>query len=248
MRNTNKVMVVELVLGVALSLGMNVALHSAGWAKKSKPADPKPSVIGDAMQIQGTAGELDAGQVERLFREHQPELRRCYDDVSSQFHYVGGRMQVKVVVLPSGQIKTVTIPESNIGCREVERCVAGVIEKLHFPVPKGGEGEVTYPFECAARTRVGSWQSERIAAQLGKRRSGITGCKGKAGSAPVSALHATLYVGPGGKATSIGFSADLPLDEKLTSCVSKQLLGVQYDDPLGQMVKVSFDLGNLQTP
>ena len=30
MRNTNKEMVVELVLGIALSLGMNVALHSAG--------------------------------------------------------------------------------------------------------------------------------------------------------------------------------------------------------------------------
>lgn len=248
MRNKTKGMVAGLLL-----LGGSIGLGPMVEAKKPKPpAEAKPPVVGDTMQIQGTAGEMDAGQVEKLFQQHQPELRRCYDDVAGQLHYVGGRMQVKVLVLPSGQPKSVTITESNLGCREVERCVAGVIEKLKFPAPKGGEGEVTYPFECAARTRVGSWPGERVAAQVDKRRGAIKGCKGKAGTAPVSSLHATMYIGPGGKATSVGFSADAPLDEKLTSCVSKQLLGAQYDDPLGQMVKVSFDLGsghgNEQTP
>lgn len=245
MRKTNQVMAVGLMV-----LFGAAGVHPASWAKKPKPGESKPPApaIGDAMQIQGTAGEMDTAQVEKLFREHQPELRHCYEEIAGQLHYVGGRMQVKVQVLPTGQIKSVTIPESNLGCREVERCVAGVIEKLHFPAPKGGEGEVTYPFECAARTRVGSWPGERVASQIEKRRTALNGCKGKAGSATVSALHTTLYVGPGGKATSVGFSADAPLDEKLTSCVSKQLLGVQYDDPLGQMVKVTFDLGNLQTP
>lgn len=213
------------------------------WAKKPpKPEPPPPAADSNAMQIQGTLGELDAGQVERLLQEQRGAMRRCYDEAATNLHYLGGRLELKVQVAPSGQPKAVTVTESSLGNFEVERCLVSVLSKLRFPQPKGGDGEVTYPFEAAARTPVGSWQGARITAAVAKKRGAMKSCPG---FAKASGLRATLYVGPGGKATSAGFSAETPLDDKLVRCVAKQLLAVQYDDPLGQMVKVSFDFKEL---
>jgi hypothetical protein len=95
---------------------------------------------------------------------------------------------------------------------------------------------------------VQSWPGARIVSSLEKKKAALKGCKARSGSAPPSALHATLYIGPGGKATSVGFAADSPLDDKTTSCVAKVLLAAQYDDPLGQMVKVDYHLSELLGP
>jgi len=221
-----------------------LTVNDAAWAKKPKPRPEPAAAPADAstMSVQGTLGELDAGQVERLLQEQRGALRRCYDDAVANTHYLGGRVELKVQVAPSGQPKTVTVTESTLGSFEVERCLAGVLSKLKFPQPKGGDGEVSYPFEAAARTPVGSWQGARIASVVGKKRGAMKGCPG---FAKATGLRATLYIGPGGKATSAGFSAETPLDDKLTRCVAKQLLAAQYDDPLGQMVKVSFDFKDL---
>jgi hypothetical protein len=221
-----------------------LTVNDAAWAKKPKPGAEPGAAPGETstMQIQGTLGELDAGQVERLLQEQRGAMRRCYDETAANLHYLGGRIELKVQVAPSGQPKAVTVTESSLGSFEVERCLAGVLGKLKFPQPKGGDGEVSYPFEAAARTPVGSWPGTRIASVVGKKRGAMKGCPGFGRAA---GLRATLYVGPGGKATSAGFSAETPLDDKLARCVAKQLLAAQYDDPLGQMVKVSFDFKDL---
>jgi hypothetical protein len=231
------------MVGRLALLALVLLAAPGGVAAKKPKAKPEPTLApaDNAMHIEGTLGELDAGQVERLFRDNQPALRKCYDKESADLHYLGGRLEVKVVVAPSGQPKSVTL-DSSLGCFEVERCMATIIEKLKFPQPKGGDGEVTYPFEAAARTPVGSWQAPRISATVAKKKGPIRACPGVA---KAMNLRATLYVGPGGKATSVGFSADSPLDDKLVRCVSKQLLALQYDDPLGQMVKVSYDFKDL---
>lgn len=211
-------------------------------AKKPKPEPAPVAADSNTMQVQGTLGELDAGQVERLLQEQRGAMRKCYDETAASLHYLGGRLELKVQVAPSGQPKAVTVTDSSLGSFEVERCLVGVLSKLKFPQPKGGDGEVTYPFEAAARTPVGSWHGARIAAAVGKKKAGLKGCPG---FAKATGLRTTLYVGPGGKATSAGFSAETPLDDKLVRCAAKQLLAAQYDDPLGQMVKVSFDFKDL---
>ncbi len=238
--------------GVGLGASLFAFLITAGPPSLAKAPPPRaaaaPAAGSETMQVQGTLGELDSDKVEKLFAQHQADFRRCYDEVAASQHYVGGHMELKVAVLLSGQPRAVTVVDSNLGSIDIERCIAGQIAKLRFPAPKGGEGEVSYPFDCTARTPVGNWPSERIAAALYKKRSALKSCKGKGGAAQVADLHATLYVGPGGKATSIGFSAAAPIDEKLTTCVAKQILSLQYDDPLGQMVKVSYDLKDLLGP
>jgi len=237
----------KMILGrTVVLLGLLLLAGASSVAKKPALGHEGAAPADDGMHVEGTIGEMDSKQVEQLFSQHQPAMRRCYDEAAESLHYLGGSMQIKVHVATSGQPRAVTIVESNLGSVEVERCIVGIIEKLRFPAPKGGEGEVSYPFSAAGRTPVGTWPAERISGPVEKKRGALKGCFGKGKAGPASSLRATLYIGPGGKATSVGFSADAPLFDKLTRCVAKQLLANQYDDPLGQMVKVSYDFKDLK--
>lgn len=231
------------VVGAAAWL-LSASLASLAWSKKKPKAEPPPPVAAE-MQVEGMVGELDDGAVQRVLQANHGAMRRCYDEQAGRLHYVGGHLELKVRVLPSGQPKWVAIIDSNVGNTEIEQCVVGVLEKTRFPAPKGGEGELTCPIDFAARTPTGSWPGERISSVIGKKKSAIAGCRGKPGTAVLKALRLTLYVGPGGSATSAGFSADEPQDKKLSQCVADRLLALQYDDPLGQMVKVSFSFADL---
>jgi hypothetical protein len=219
-------------------------LSVPAWSKKKPKVEPPPPAAAE-MQIEGTVGELEDAAVQRVLQANHGAMRRCYDEQAGRLHYVGGHLELKVRVLPSGQPKWVAIVDSNVGNTEIEQCVVGVLEKTRFPAPKGGEGELTCPIDFAARTPTGSWPGERIASVIGKKKAAISGCKGKPGTAALKSLRLTLYVGPGGSATSAGFASDEPQDSKLSKCVADRVLGLHYDDPLGQMVKVSFSFADL---
>lgn len=220
----------------------------AGKAAKGKPeAAAKPA--SNDMEVEGLSGELDANSCEKLLADKQPDFRKCYDAVATEKFYLNGRLRVKLIIGPSGQPKSVALQESTLGSVEIESCVVDTLLKLHFPPPKGGDGELSYPLAFSGRAPVGAWESERIAEGLKKKKAALLSCKGKAKKgarvATFEDMRMTLYVGPGGKVTSAGFSAMQPIDAKLASCVAGKALALELDDPLGQMVKVSYDMKDL---
>ena len=199
------------------------------------------------MQVEGTVGELDSAACEKVLAEHHAEIKKCYAEATERLFYLGGRMELKLRIGPSGQPRSVAMISSSVGNYEVEHCVTAVLHKLHFPPPKGGDGELTYPVEFAARTPVGAWPADKVAGELKRAHLGAcSGRKPRPGErlAALSAMRATLYVGPGGKVTSVGFSAEEPIDDKVAHCVAGKARALQLDDPLGKMVKVSYDLGS----
>lgn len=226
------------------ALSLCAVLGGPASGKKKPKVEAPPPVAAD-MQVEGIVGELEDAAVQRVLQANHGATRRCYDEQAGRLHYVGGHLELKVRVLPSGKPKWVAIIDSSLGNSEIEQCVVSTLEKLQFPAPKGGEGELTCPIDFAARTPTGNWQKERISSVLAKKKAALSACKGKTGTAAVKALRMTLYVGPGGTATSAGFAADEPQDPKLAKCVTDRVLALQYDDPLGQMVKVSFPMGDL---
>jgi hypothetical protein len=240
-----------------MALLFGAAGASAAWAVPDKMGAPASKAVtpatavapardGDAMQVEGIIGELDSAGCDKVLAEHQAEIKKCYQEVTERLFYLGGRMQLKLRIGPSGQPHSVALVDSSVGSYQVEHCVAGVLQKLHFPTPKGGDGELTYPVEFAARTPVGVWGPDKIADAFKRAKfSSCGGRKPRPGErlATVHTMRATLYVGPGGKVTSVGFSAEEPIDEKVASCVATKARALQLDDPLGKMVKVSCDLG-----
>lgn len=213
---------------------------------KGKAAAPAAALPAEGMQVEGIVGELDSGGCERVLAAHKDEIKKCYAAATERLFYLGGRMELKLRIGPNGQPRSVAMVSSSVGSYEVEHCVTTVLHKLHFPPPKGGDGELTYPVEFAARTPVGAWTADKVATEL--KQAKLTGCIGRKPHpgerlATVGAMRATLYVGPGGKVTSVGFSAEEPIDEKIALCVANKARAVQLADPLGKMVKVSYDLG-----
>ena len=233
------------------AIGTSVTWAGAGdrdakGSKGIKPAAAAPLKGGDPMQVEGIAGELDSAGCQKLLSEHNGEIKKCYEEVSERLFYLGGRMELKLRIGASGQPSSVAMITSSVGSYEVEHCVAGVLHKLRFPQPKGGDGELTYPVEFAARTSVGAWSPDKVQTEL--QRAKLTSCTGRKPRpgerlATVQTMRATLYVGPGGKVTSVGFSAEEPIDDKVASCLQNKVRALQLDDPLGKMVKVSYDLG-----
>ena len=216
--------------------------HPSGEAKGKAPAPAKPA---EGMQVEGIVGELDSGGCEKVLAAHHDEIKKCYAEATERLFYLGGRMELKLRIGANGVPRSVAMVSSSVGNYEVEHCVTAVLHKIHFPPPKGGDGELTYPVEFAARTPVGAWSADKVAAELKKAKLGsCIGRRPHPGEklAPVSAMRATLYVGPGGKVTSVGFSAEEPIDDKIAGCVANKARAVQLDDPLGKMVKVSYDL------
>jgi len=214
--------------------------------KLGRPAAAAPAKSGE-MQVEGTVGELDSAGCDKVLAAHHDEIKKCYQEATERLFYLGGRMELKLRIGPSGLPHSVAMASSSVGSYEVERCVTAVLHKLHFPPPKGGDGELTYPVEFAARTPVGSWPTEKVAAELKRiKLGGCAGHKPRPGEhvAPIQSMRLTLYVGPGGKVTSVGFSAEEPIDDKVAHCVAGKARALQLDDPLGKMVKVSYDLGS----
>ena len=235
---------VALVAG--LLCGIGAATPGGAKERAAKPA----AAAGDGMQIEGVVGELDATQVEKTLTEGRAELRKCYEDISGRLFYLGGKMEVKLLIAQTGKARSVAMLRSTVGSYEVERCVVSLMQKMAFPQPKGGDGELTFPVEFAARTPVQAWQSDKIADAVHKALPTWKSCqskgrKPKAGekSAGVASIRATLYVGPGGQVTSAGFSANDPIDDKVAGCLLDKVLALRLDDPLGKMAKVSYDLG-----
>lgn len=229
----------------------------AGPAAAKAPARDKDAVsrdkdkaAGDGMQLSGTGlvGQLDAPACEKVLREAAPEVKKCYEEAASRLFYLGGRIEAKLTIGPSGQPRAVALTQSTVGSYEVERCIVTALNKLRFPPPKGGDGELTYPVEFAAKTPVGSFSEQQVLGKLDVAK--LKPCQGKAKkpkagdkTAAVSAMRATLYIGPGGQVTAVGFAAEDPIDDGVARCLQGKIQAARLDDPLGKMVKASVDLG-----
>jgi hypothetical protein len=98
------------VVGAAAWL-LSASLASLAWSKKKPKAEPPPPVAAE-MQVEGTVGELDDGAVQRVLQANHGAMRRCYDEQAGRLHYVGGHLELKVRVLPSGQPKWVPPPKA----------------------------------------------------------------------------------------------------------------------------------------
>lgn len=243
-----RALVVATALGSLLGLGLGAAVAGPVRDSADKTAPSKAAPGGDGMQIAGLMGQLDAPLCEKVLREAAPAVKKCYEEASSRLFYLGGRLEAKLIVGAGGEPRSIALTTSTVGSYEVERCILTALGKLRFPPPKGGDGEMTYPVEFSAKSPVGSFTEAQVIDKLGAAK--LKTCQAKAKKprpgekhAGVGDIRATLYVGPGGQVTTVGFAADEPIDDAVAKCLQSKIQATRLEDPLGKMVKVSVDLG-----
>jgi hypothetical protein len=108
---------------------------------------------------------------------------------------------------------------------------------MSFVAPKGGEAEFSVPLDFSSPRSVEWWDEERTAREIDDVTGELGDCPGGA-----SDIWVTLYVGRGGKVTSVGFasSAKPPIADEWADCAAGKAASWVLSDPRGKVAKLSF--------
>jgi TonB family protein len=92
-------------------------------------------------------GYIDPRIVERTITKHLPKLRACYERESRRDPSLSGKVTVRFVIQPDGQVHEAKAIENSTGSEAAPACVFGVLRRIQFaPDPDRGEVSWVYPF------------------------------------------------------------------------------------------------------
>ena len=115
-----------------------------GSTKNSQASNPAADFGYGYPIIMGT---LTRSAIDDAIREHQPDIRSCYENELKKNPEISGRIAVNFVISATGTVKSSKVERTTVENETVESCVADQIKKIQFPAPKGGGVViVTYPF------------------------------------------------------------------------------------------------------
>ncbi len=104
----------------------------------------------DVSISQGTPiilGSLDPEIIRRIVREHQGQIRYCYERELTSHPGIFGKVVMKWVINGDGKVTQAQVAETQMKNSNVESCLASRIKGWVFPKPKGGGIViVNYPF------------------------------------------------------------------------------------------------------
>lgn len=92
-------------------------------------------------------GSLDKEIIRRVVREHQAQIRYCYERELTRTPGLMGKIVAKWVITGTGSVRQAQVVETQMKNKAVESCLTSRIQTWKFPKPKGGGIViVTYPF------------------------------------------------------------------------------------------------------
>jgi TonB family protein len=92
-------------------------------------------------------GSLSKDVIRRVINRHRNEVLFCYEQELNSRPGLQGRVAIKFIIAPSGEVLNAAVDNSNMGSVKVEQCIAQAVRRWSFPAPDGGGlVTVTYPF------------------------------------------------------------------------------------------------------
>jgi hypothetical protein len=216
-------------------------------AAKVEPPPPKPTrvIVEDKEPDDGVAivhghGHMEKEAIERGVAPHAGEMSRCYTTRVGRRRWLGGRVQLKWDIRADGTVTKVVLAESDLGAWPVEKCLLEVARAATFERPVGGDADFALPLEFSSKGIVDLWDDERAVKAVGdKQLAKLDACSKEEG--PPDDVTLTVYVGPRGRAQSVGFaSAASEVGDKWAECAEKAALGWKLPDPRGQIAKLAI--------
>jgi len=103
-----------------------------------------PRIRSATAEVQGS---LSKEVIRRIINRHRNEVLFCYEQELNTRPGLQGRVAVKFIIAPSGEVMNAVVDNSNMGSVKVEQCIAQAVRRWSFPAPEGGGlVTVTYPF------------------------------------------------------------------------------------------------------
>src|SRR5581483_247873 len=92
-------------------------------------------------------GSMDKELIRRVIHEHRNQVRYCYESELQRHPGLNGKVTVKFVIGPAGQVQKSGVDSTSLGNPAVENCIVARVYQWQFPKPKGGGiVQVSYPF------------------------------------------------------------------------------------------------------
>jgi TonB family protein len=219
----------------------------------SAPAAEKPVVVDpvkstrvpveddeseDGVQIINARGHMDPKVIEAGIAPHAQALTECYTTNLGKRRWLGGHVVLHWDIKKDGTVTAVRLAESDLGAWPIEKCLLDVARMAAFGPPINGDADFQLPLEFTAKGRLTSWDDDQAMRAVGGQLIKLDACATKKVPAP-SDVTVTLYVGPGGKAQSVGFAGKTVIDDAWAECAAKAALALRLPDPKGQIAKLA---------
>lgn len=235
-----------------MRLWLGLALAGCGAPKPAEPPQVSPRLLtrtpvadtdpDDGVEVLSGKGHVEPAAVEAGLAPHRDAVSRCYTQRVGKRRWLGGRLSLRWEVAADGTIEHLLLADSDLGAWPIERCVLEAAREARFGTPVGGPAEVTLPLEFWATGRPANpaiWDDDQSLRAVGGQLAKLDACaKGKV--AMPDEVRITLYVGPRGRAESVGFaSPGAELDPDWADCAEKAALAWRLPDPRGQVAKLA---------
>jgi len=223
-----------------------VLVACGGEAAHPAPAPAAPVAELDPdedVTVTSAKGHLDPAAVEAGLAPHRAALTSCYTERVGKRRWLGGHVILRWEVAADGTVVRVLLADSDLGAWPIEKCVLDIARAATFGRPIGGAAELTLPREFSTKGQPALWDVEQSARAVGGQLVKLAACArarpGTRAAAP-DEVAITLYVGPHGRAQSVGFaSATTPLDDGWAACAEQAALAWHLPDPKGQVTKLA---------
>jgi hypothetical protein len=212
------------------------------------PPPPKPTRVPveddsepeEGVKIINARGHMEKEAIEAGLEPHQQELMDCYLKKVGRRRWLGGHVKIHWDIKKDGTITAVKLAsESDLGAWPIEKCLIDVARAATFQKPVGGDADFDIPLAFDAKAAVLPWDEDAALRAVGGQLAKLDAC-GKHDRVPDD-VTITVYVGPHGKAQSVGFASDRSeIGEKWAACAEKAAMSWRLPDPRGVVAKMAI--------
>jgi outer membrane biosynthesis protein TonB len=120
-------------------------------SKKVDAAAPKKHLDAAVTYVEQKRAQLDAQSITWVIRRKLTDISSCHERIAKRGVSVGGRVEIRFVVGPTGTVTRATVHRNTTGQKQLATCIAARIARITFPRPISGEVEFIYPFVFSSR-------------------------------------------------------------------------------------------------
>lgn len=92
-------------------------------------------------------GGLDRDQINAVIQRNLGQVRFCYENALQVNSKLAGRVAVRFVISPVGDVSVAKVAHTSLESSKVESCIVNKLKAWKFPKPRGNVAvKVTYPF------------------------------------------------------------------------------------------------------
>lgn len=216
------------------------------------PAPPKSNRVivekdddepADGVTFTHKRGQMAQDTIQEGLSPHTQELTDCYMTKVGRRRWLGGHVVLHWDIKADGTVTSVKLSESDLGNWDIEKCLLEAARTATFGKPVGGDADFTVPLDFSAKGNAQIWDEDKSLRAIGGQLVKLDTCpdkKAKKHDKPIN-VTVTLYVGPHGKAQSVGFSSpNTEITDEWMDCAAKAATAWRLPDPRGQIAKLAI--------